>query len=401
MRRDPIYLDNNATTALLPEVADAMRACDAAGYMNPASQHWAGRRARRRLDEARDTISRILGLRTSSPADRIIFTSGGTEANNLALLGLAGHPPGRILISPIEHPSVVGAAQALQGRGFDVRALRVCSLGMVDCDHVRELLADETRLVSIMLANNETGVLQPVAEIARICAAAGVPLHTDAVQVAGKLPIQFQALGASAVSVTAHKFHGPRGIGALVLREGVALDPVLFGGFQQQGLRPGTESVTLPVGMAVALECWEREASERLKRIAQLRDRLEERLCVVDAANVVNGAIAERLPQTSNISFLGCDRQALWMTLDVAGIACSTGSACASGSSEPSPVLLAMGLTRERVGSALRFSLSALTTPTDVEQAAERILTAVKDLRHLKPRRKLADVARNYGPEPL
>ena len=400
MPRDPIYLDNNATTALLPEVVEAMRGCDEAGYMNPASQHWAGRRARRCLEEARDTVARVLGLRTTPAADRLIFTSGGTEANNLALLGLAGRRPGRVLISAIEHPSVVGAAQELQRRGFDVHMIPVSSEGVVATEEVHRLLTADTRLVSVMLANNETGVLQRVSEIARLCEEAGVPMHTDAVQVVGKSPVDFRSLGVAALSCTAHKFHGPRGIGALILREDIPLDPLIYGGFQQQGLRPGTESVALAVGFARALELWEAEGAVRTARIATLRDGFEQRL-TADPAIVVNGESAPRLPHTSNLSFLDCERQALWMALDIAGLACSTGSACASGSSEPSPVLIAMGLEPERIAGALRFSLSALTTSPEVDEACDLILTAVNDLRRLHQGRKLADVSRKQRPKSL
>ena len=400
MPRDPIYLDNNATTALLPEVVEAMRGCDEAAYMNPASQHWAGRRARQRLEEARDTVARVLGLRTTPTADRVIFTSGGTEANNLALLGLAGRRPGRVLISPLEHPSVLKPAEELRRRGFDVQMLPVSEEGVVAADEVPRLLTVDTRLVSVMLANNETGVLQRVPEIARLCDEAGVPLHTDAVQVVGKSAVDFSSLGVTALSCTAHKFHGPRGIGALILRADVPLDPLIYGGFQQQGLRPGTESVALAVGFARALELWEAEGAVRAARIGSLRDRFEQRLCA-DPAIVVNGGSAPRLPHTSNLSFLGCERQALWMALDVAGVACSTGSACASGSSEPSSVLSAMGLEPERIASALRFSLSALTTQREVDEACDLILTAINDLRRLHQRRKMADASRKQRPKSL
>ena len=232
-----------------------------------------------------------------------------------------------------------------------------------------------------MLANNETGVLQPIGELAKLCAEREIPLHTDAVQVAGKLPLHFRDLGASAMTITAHKFHGPRGIGALIVRHGVKLNPLLHGGFQQAGFRPGTEDVALAIGMFTALQLWQREAAERAARMAQLRDRLEAQLLVGDANVVINGAAATRLPHTTNIAFVGLNRQALLMALDLAGVACSTGSACASGSSEPSPVLLAMGCAEGVVEGSLRLSLGATTTPAEVDEAARRILLTVNELR--------------------
>ncbi len=380
----PIYLDHNATTPLAPQVAEAMRACEAEGYLNPASQHQFGQRARRRLEAAREAIGRLLGARTDSHrADQIVFTSGGTEANNLALLGLASDPPGHVIVSAIEHPSVLGAAEHLERRGFVIDRLPVKEDGVVRVDKLRELFRPDTRLVSLMLVNNETGVLQPVAAAAEICAAAGVPLHTDAVQAAGKLPVDFTRLGATALTATAHKFHGPRGIGVLLLRHGVPLRPIHFGGFQQAGLRPGTESVTLAVGMQTALE---NAASDGAiaTRLTNLRDRFERSLCASLPDIVINGASAERAPHTSNVSFLGVDRQVLAVALDLAGIACSTGSACASGSTDPSHVLTAMAVPDDVLHSALRFSLGVTTTAAEIDQACERITNSVNDLRSRK-----------------
>jgi cysteine desulfurase len=237
-----------------------------------------------------------------------------------------------------------------------------------------------------MLGQNETGVLQPVDEAAAICARRGVPLHTDAAQVVGKLPVDFRALGAATMTVAAHKFHGPVGIGALVVRHGVELRPQLFGGFQQGGLRPGTESVALAVGMCRALELWHGESAERPARMRALRDRFEQAILAGWPTAVVIGRDVDRLPQTSQIAFVGLDRQALFMALDQAGVACSTGSACASGSSEPSPVLLAMGCEPAVVASALRFSVGATTTAWDIDEAAHRILACCNDLRRKKER---------------
>ncbi len=245
-----IDLDHNATTPIHPEVAQAMAQCYLAGYGNAASSHRHGRRARQVLEDAREGIGQLLGANmTGVQADRIVLTSGGTEANNIALLGLCGDPPGRVIISAVEHPSVLGPAQQLQRKGFDVQRLRVHSTGVVDLEHFREILTPETRLVSVMLANNETGVLQPIDRIAQQCRAQGIPLHTDAVQAVGKVPVHFRALQVTALTVTAHKFHGPRGIGALIVQRHQALRGLMTGGVQQMGIRPGTEPIELAVGL--------------------------------------------------------------------------------------------------------------------------------------------------------
>ena len=399
----PIYLDHNATTPVLPEVIEAMRGVYAEPLLNPASQHEFGRRARRVLEDARERIGQLLGARMSGrDTDRVIFTSGGTEANNLAIRGLLplplplgvgrgedrglGHPTSQahLIISAIEHPSVAAVADDLARRGWHIDRLGVDRRGVIRVEELAGLLRPETRLVCAILGHNETGVLQPVAELAAICHARGVPLHTDAAQVVGKLPVSFHDLGVTTLSVAAHKFHGPLGIGALVVRHGVELAPLLLGGFQQGGLRPGTESVAMAVGMLRALELWHAERDERVARMRSLRDRLEQELCTAWPDAVVLGAGAERLPHTLNIALVGLDRQALFLALDQAGVACSTGSACASGSSEPSPAQLAMGCQQAVFGSALRFSLGATTTASDVDRAARRILQTCQALRRQK-----------------
>jgi cysteine desulfurase len=378
---DPIYLDNNATTRIDPRVAQAMHQCDLAGYVNPASPHGPGRTARRRLETARDRIAEMLGCHLSDiHADRVIFTSGGTEANNLALLGLAGSPPARLIVSSIEHPSIFGAVGQLQRRGFDVQYLPVTADGVASTDRLADLLRQPARLVSVMLANHETGVIQPLAEIAQLCQARRVLLHTDAVQAVGKIPVHFRQLGVTALSLTAHKFHGPRGIGALLLRPDVPIQPILHGGFQQQGLRPGTESVSLAVGLETALALFHQEGEARCQRLARLRDRFESCLRHEIPQTILNGLAAPRVPHASNLSFPGLDRQAVVMALDLAGVACSTGSACASGSSEPSPVLRAMGLADSLVEGAVRFAVGSDTSPEDVEQAASRMCRIINDL---------------------
>ncbi len=376
-----INLDHNATTPIHPEVAEAMANCYLQGYGNAASSHQFGRRARQVLEDAREGIGRILGADIEGvDADRVILTSGGTEANNLALLGLCGHPPGRLIISSVEHPSIVGPAEQLGRRGFDVQRLRVDTDGVVDESHLDELLTPDTRLVSIMLANNETGVLQPIERLARRCHQAGVPLHTDAVQAVGKIPVHFSQLQPQALTLTAHKCHGPRGIGALVVKRSLRIDPVLFGGAQQMGLRPGTEPLELAVGLYRALQIWQRDAQTRMARMTALRDRFEELLRGAALGVVINGLGARRLPHTSNVAFPGLDCQAVHMALDLAGVACSIGSACASGANEPSAVLMAMRLPSEIIESSLRFSLGAFTTREEVDTAAHRITEAIRRL---------------------
>ncbi len=372
-----IDLDHNATTPLAPEAATAMAECRGLGLANPASQHQAGRRARRLLEDAREAIGSLLGADFSgAKPDRLIFTSGGTESNNLAIFGQSAARPGCWISSGIEHPSVAAPLQVLASRGWSIERLPTSIDGVVNLESLPERLRRNSslpRLVTVMLGNNETGVLQPVASIARLAREGGASVHTDAVQVVGKLPIDFRALGVDTLSFAAHKFHGPRGIGGLLLRHEVLLQPLMLGGFQQAGLRAGTESVELAVGLRAALELWQREADQRLRRMTALRQRLEARLKSAWPSAVVHGEPADRLPHCINISFCGLDRQALVMAIDLAGVACSTGSACASGSSEPSPVLLAMGVSGAAVRSSLRFSLGATTTEAEIDEAAARI----------------------------
>jgi cysteine desulfurase len=410
----PIYLDNNSTTPIHPEVAATMlrAATDLVG--NPASQHSLGRKVRRVLEEAREGIVSLLGGKTGGmDADRLVFTSGGTEANQLAIRGLVdlrfqisdfrsqaedlslavsnlksqiSNPatpvqPPNIVISSIEHPSALGAAETLAKHGMEVRRLPAQANGIVDTTPLNKLLDERTQLVSVMLANNETGVLQPVAEIANAAAAKSIPVHTDAIQAVGKIPVNFRQFGVTAISIAPHKFHGPLGIGGLLLRHDAKLQPLFHGGFQQAGLRPGTESVALAVGFYTALVLANRELAERQARMTTLREKLESLLLAGAPGAVIIGASSPRLPMTTCIAFPGINRQALVMALDMAGIACSTGSACASGSSEPSATLVAMRLPQEQIESAIRLSLSAFTSAAEVEEAAKRILKCLNHLR--------------------
>jgi cysteine desulfurase len=378
---DSIYLDFNSTAPLAPAAIAAMNECYSTGYMNPASPHQAGRRARKRLEAARQRIAELLGANIrSASADRLIFTSGGTEANNLALRGLAARPPGRVVVSMVEHPSVAGTADFLAGQGFEILRLPVDASGVVQLDQADSFLDTHTRVVSLMLGNNETGVLQPVDQLSPLCRDANIPLHTDAVQVVGKLPVNFGSLGVSAMTISAHKFQGPRGIGALLVKHGVQLEPVTYGGSQQLGTRPGTESVALAVGMQVALEAAVTQLAQRQQHTRHLRDQLQKHLLREVPGCVVNGAAAPRLPHTLNVSFPGLDRQTLLIALDRQGVCCSTGSACASGAQEPSPVLLAMGCPAEIVDGSLRISLGPTTTPEEVHQAGQILVKTVEKM---------------------
>lgn len=382
MTHSPIYLDHNATTSIRPEVVAAMLDCYQSNYMNPSSQHQSGQRARRVLDDARDQIGILLGAQMTGPErDRLIITSGGTEANNLAIRGLVSQHVGNLVISSLEHPCVSATAEELTTGDLELRRLPATHDGRILASAAESLIDDDTVLASAMLANHETGVLQPVAEIAVTCRRTNTILHSDVVQAVGKIPVDFGQLGIDAMTVSAHKFGGPRGVGALVVRHGVTLRPILQGGFQQLGMRPGTESVALTVGMKVALEKATGDVRSWGRRGTLLREQFEGRLLSELGDLVVQGAACDRLPQTSCISFLGVDRQALMMALDMSGIACSTGSACASGSSEPSPVLLAMSCSEGETASAIRFSLGVQNTDAEIDLATNRIINVVNNLR--------------------
>ncbi|GIX00426.1 MAG: cysteine desulfurase [Pirellulaceae bacterium] len=375
-----IYLDNNATTFLDPWVAEEMTAALRLPLGNPASQHAAGRRAWRILEDAR---ARILRDIDAPPGSQVVFTSGGTEANNLAIRGLyAQRQRPRLLIGATEHPSVLDAAVAVAG-GEKVTLLPVHRNGLIDLDFLEDQLkrsASQIAAVSVMLANNETGIVQDLQPIASLCHEHGVPFHSDIIQGAGKIPFSMRATGIAAVTITAHKIHGPVGIGALVVAPSLALSPLLHGGGQQLGLRPGTEPVVLAAALANSLQATCRAREEgRYEQTRQLREEFEQRLLQLGNVEVI-GHAAPRLPHTSNVSFLGLDRQALVMRLDLLGLACSTGSACASGSARPSRVLSAMGLPAEVIAGSIRFSLSRFSEASQIVQAVDRITQAVERL---------------------
>lgn len=373
---DLIYLDSNATTPVLPAVWAAMEPYFTSTAGNPASAHRAGRQARKALEDARERIAGLLGAHP----DEVIFTSGATEASNLALFSLAGDSPGHIIASPVEHPSVAEPVRRLAAQGFTVDWLSVDAAGTVQHEALQSLVKQETRLVAIQLANHETGTIQPIRELVDLLDGRAA-CHCDAVQAVGKVPVRFHELGVTSLALSGHKFHGPKGIGALLLQRNHRLRPLHFGGHQQQGRRPGTEPVGLIVGLACALELACAEMAVRDERVRRLREQLLQGLSEQAGPLVLNGPPAGGIPHTLNISFPGCQADLLLMNLDLAGVACSTGSACSSGSLLPSPVLQAMQVPAEVLQSAMRFSLSYLLQEGEVAEAVRRIAGIVKRLR--------------------
>jgi cysteine desulfurase len=377
---DPIYLDNNATTPLLPAVWDAMHPYFTQVFGNPASAHAFGRKARRALEDSRERVASLL----DAHPDEVLFTSGATESNNLALPGLSDHPC-HILSSPIEHPSVVEPLAQLVRAGCALTHLPVLPDGIVDSSALPALLRPDTRLLAVMLANHEVGSIQPVRQLAEQIPPS-VLFHCDAVQAVGKIPVRFHELGVASLSLSAHKFHGPKGVGALLLRRGRRLQPRSWGGHQQRGLRPGTEPVPLAVGLATALDLAVQNLESRASQVLALRQRFLAALRAGASPVVLNGPEEKGMPHTMNLSFPGLKAEWLLMSFDLAGVACSAGSACSSGSLLASPVVRALGVSEERLQSAVRFSLSALTREEEVEEATRRICNTVQRLRRQEGR---------------
>jgi cysteine desulfurase len=369
-----VYLDHHASTPVLPEVWEAMRSVHSGTLGNPSSAHAFGRKARRALEDARECVALLLG----AFPDEVIFTSGATEANNLALFGLAGESPGHILASPIEHPCVIEPLKQLAARGHEVEWLPVPSNGSVAVEVVQEFIRPTTRLIALMLVNHETGAIQPVTQVAL-----RAPLHADAAQGVGKIPVSFRGLNTVSLSASGHKFGAPVGIGLLLLKRGTTLQSLFFGGHQQNGRRPGTEPVALAVGLAKALEIAIGRMSQSHAHVARLRTLLLARLQTGAAPITVNNP-EDGSPYVANISFPGCRADLLLMKLDLAGIACSTGSACSSGSLLPSPVLQAMQVPNDVLRSAMRLSFAANLSESDIEFAAERIANSANELRRDK-----------------
>lgn len=376
-----IYLDNNATTRPFPEVLEVMAEHFSSAYANPGSSHAAGRAARRVLEDSREQLAAMLGAKPQE----VTFTSGGTESSNLALFGLCQGTPGKIALTAGEHPATVQACVQLEQHGWQQFTLPVDAQGRLITADLDGLPWDDLKLVTIILAHNETGVIQDIEPLATRCHERQIPFHLDAVQAVGKIPVDFHQLGVTTLALGAHKFHGPRGIGALLVREGTRLAPYLFGGHQETGRRPGTEPVALIAGMTRALSIWHAQAAQHMSRVGQLRDQLESGLLAACESAVVHGREATRLPNTLNIAFPGLAGEALLVALDLEGVACSLGSTCASGSAEPAPVLVAMGCPQEVANASVRFSLSPDNTAAEIQDATTRIATVVNRLRGGNP----------------
>lgn len=376
-----VYLDSNATTPLLPEVFEAMRPYFCEEFGNASSIHHYGQHARAAVERARESVAKLLGCR----AAEIVFTSGGTEGDNLAIFGVV-RPGDYIITSQIEHHAVLNACKRLEQRGWVVSYLRVDSEGLVDPDEVRRALTPKTKLISLMMANNETGVVQPVEEIGKIAAEADVYFHTDAVQAAGKIPIDVKKIGCDLLSISGHKFHAPQGVGALYVRRGTLLEPLFFGGNHERQRRAGTENLPGIIGLGCAADIAMRGFSDgSVERIRELRDRLEAGLLNHVAAAGLNSGRAPRVPNTSNIYFDHIEGEAMVIALDLKGLAVSTGAACSSGAIEPSHVLTAIGLAPERARASIRFSLGKHNTSEDVELALAQVPATLAHLRELSP----------------
>jgi cysteine desulfurase len=374
-------MDANATTPLMPEVLDAMRPYFMEHFGNASSIHQQGQQARAAVEHARESVSALLNCR---PAE-IVFTSGGTESDNMALFGLV-QPGDHLITSSIEHHAILHAAEKLRDRGAEVTFLSVSAEGVVDPQDVRRVIQPNTKLISVMMANNETGAIQPVSEIGRIAADADIYFHTDAVQAAGKLPIDVQTLRCDLLSISGHKMHAPQGTGILYVRRGTKLEPLFFGGSHERQRRAGTENLPGIVGLGRAAELARTALTNgTMEKIAALRDRLEQGILNAVEETGINGGTVARVANTTNMYFDNLEGEALVIALDLKGLSTSGGSACASGATEPSHVLTAMGLSAARARASLRFSLTKQTTEDDIAFALDIIPTAATRLRELAP----------------
>jgi cysteine desulfurase len=381
-----VYFDYNATTPLAPEVLEAIIAASRDHFGNASSVHHFGQRAKAALDDARLAIAALIHAEPSE----IVYTSGGTESDNFAIRGAADalEPTGRrhLVASAIEHEAVLNTLKALSRRGWRITLVPVDQSGIVDPDRLRELVTKETALVSVMHANNEIGTIQPVAELAAIAHQSGALMHTDAVQSVGKIPVDVRALGIDLLSLSAHKFNGPKGAGALWIKRGTRMQPILTGGKHERSRRAGTENVPALVGMGVAARLAVSKLTTEAARVGALRDRLEDGILRSVPGTVLNGAPASRVPNTTNISFDRVEAESLLIALDLEGVAVSTGSACSSGTLEPSHVLRAMGLATHRTQNSLRFSLGLFSTIEEVDRVVALSPGLVDKLRALTRR---------------
>jgi cysteine desulfurase len=380
-----VYFDYNATTPVAPEVADAVARATRDLFGNASSVHHYGQQAKAAVDEARSAVAALVG---GDPSE-IVFTSGGTEADNFAIRGAAEaiEATGRkhLIATAIEHEAVLNTLKALARRGWRTTLAGVDQSGIVSPDRVREALAD-TALVSVMHANNEIGTIQPIAEISAVAHERGALVHTDAVQSAGKIPVDVRALGVDLLSLSAHKFNGPKGAGALWIKRGTRMLPILTGGKHERNRRAGTENVAAIVGLGVAARLAGAKMAAEAARVGALRDRLEAAILRDVPGTAVNGARESRVPNTTNISFDRVEAESLLIALDLEGVAVSTGSACSSGTLEPSHVLRAMGFPPHRTQNSLRFSLGMYSTEEEVDRVAAILPRVVEKLRGLNKR---------------
>jgi cysteine desulfurase len=376
-----IYLDNNATTQVDPEVLDAMLPFLRDQYGNPSSAYSFGKRAARAVDHAREQVAALLHCEPSE----ILFTSCGTESNNSAIQSALMLDPDRkhLVTSKVEHSAIKNHADSLARRGYEITSLDVDSDGLIDLGELERAIRPETALVSLMWANNETGVLSPIAEAADICRSKGTLFHSDAIQAVGKVEVDVSAIPVQFLSISGHKFHAPKGIAALYINRKTRFNPFLIGGSQESGKRGGTENTAYIVGIGKAAELAAAHFAEEDRNIKPLRDRFEQHLLKVVPGTQQNGHPTKRLPNTSSLAVDGVDSEGMLMLLDKEGVCCSAGSACTSGSLEPSHVLKAMGFSNERARGSLRFSLSRFTTPTEIDQASEIIPRAIEKLRSM------------------
>ena len=378
-----IYLDHNATTPLLPAALDRMVVVLREEFGNPSSVHHFGQQAKAAIDEARTDVADLIRAEPSE----VLFTSGGTEADNIAIRGAAEalETTGKrhLIATAIEHEAVLNTLKALAKRGWRTTLLPVDRSGIVSPEAVRDALTGDTALVSVMHANNEIGTIQPIAELARIVHQGGALFHTDAVQSAGKIPVSVKGLGVDMLSMSAHKFYGPKGVGALWIRRGLRVLPLMTGGRQERSRRAGTENVAGIVGMGVAARAAASKMAEEGQRLAALRDRLEGGVLRAVSGTAVNGSTEARVPNTTNISFDRIEAESLLIALDLEGIAVSTGSACSSGTLEPSHVLKAMGFNAHRTQNSIRFSLGAANTEAEIDHVIGVLPGVVEKLRNL------------------
>lgn len=379
MRR--VYFDNNATTPLLPEVRAAMEPYFSEHFGNASSIHHHGQETRSAVEHARESVAKLLGCRASE----IVFTSGGTEADNLGIFGVAATGD-HVITSTIEHHAVLFSAHRLEEMGCAVTYVPVNGGGLIDPEAVRRALRSNTKLISIMMANNETGVVQPVEAIGKIAAEAGVYFHTDVVQAVGKVPLDVNRIGCHLLSISGHKFHAPQGVGALYVRKGTRLQPMLYGGRHERQRRAGTENVAGIVGLGKAADIAVAGfADGSVQKMAALRDRLESEVLAATESAGVNSGGAPRVPNTTNIYFDHIEGEALIIALDLKGLAVSTGAACSSGATEPSHVLTAMNLPPDRARASIRFSLGKQNTQEEIDFAISIVPGTVARLRDLSP----------------